>query len=182
MQYIYNTTRIELPRRSILTLGKFDGFHRGHQKLISYAVNAREADEQMVVFTFSTSPQNFMTGRTGEALAVGTERVRLAERLGVDVLIEYPFTDAVRHMDAADFVKNILVGQLALKEIVVGPDCRFGYKGSGGLALLRELSESCEYRVTVLDKAMYRGEVISSSRIRDCLSQGQIEEANAMLG
>ena len=95
MQYIYNTTRIELPRRSILTLGKFDGFHRGHQKLISYAVNAREADEQMVVFTFSTSPQNFMTGRTGEALAVGTERVRLAERLGVDVLIEYPFTDAV---------------------------------------------------------------------------------------
>lgn len=65
---------------------------------------------------------------------------------------------------------------------MVGPDCRFGYKGSGGLALLRELSESFGYRVTVLDKAMYRGEVISSSRIRDCLSQGQIEESERDAG
>ena len=182
MQYIYDTIDIIKESPSVITLGKFDGFHLGHQKLIRCAKEHCRGQEQLVVFSFSTSPQRFLSGRSGEMLATESDRVALARRLQVDTLLEYPFTEEVRRMEARDFLENVLVRQLNMREIVVGPDCRFGYQGKGTAALLNAEAERLGYRVTILEKELYHGEVISSSRIKDCLRQGQIEQANDMLG
>ncbi len=183
MEYIHGTTEISRTRGSVVTLGKFDGFHRGHQKLISYSLEKNQGGAgETVIFTFSTSPQHFLIGRGGDALNTREEKIYLANKMGIDVLIEYPFTEQVRRMDPLLFLKQVLLQQLKAKEIVVGEDWRFGYQGKGTAALLVEMQDKLGYRATVLEKELYRGEVISSSRIKDCLRRGQMEEANAMLG
>lgn len=182
MEYIHGTTKFHRERPTVINLGKFDGFHRGHQKLIRYGLENKEPEAESLLLTFSTSPQNYLTGRPGESLAPRRERLRMAKNLGVDVLVELPFTEQVRRMDAKVFLREILVHRLKAQMIVVGPDCRFGYQGKGTAALLYQMAKRYGYQLVVLQKEMYRGEAISSSRIKECLRQGQIEEANAMLG
>lgn len=182
MQYIQDTMDIQLEEPSIVTLGKFDGFHRGHQKLISYCVQHKMQNEAAVVFTFSTSPQIFLTGRAGDQIVTRADKLRMAAERGVDVLIEYPFTDEVRRMPPVDFLEKVLIRRLNAKKIVVGPDCRFGYQGKGTAALLQQMAPRCGYELVVVEKEMHHGEEISSTRIKACLRQGQIAEANRMLG
>lgn len=182
MEYIHGTTKFHRDRPTAINLGKFDGFHRGHQKLIRYGVENKDPEAESLVLTFSTSPQSYLTGRPGESLATRRERLRMARDLGVDVLIELPFTEQVRRMEAKAFLREILVHRLKAQMIVVGPDCRFGYQGKGTAALLHQMAKRYGYQLVVLQKEMYRGEAISSSRIKECLHQGQIGEANAMLG
>lgn len=181
MRYIHGTTDIRQEKDTVVTLGKFDGFHRGHRKLMRQAAALREGRD-LLVFTFATSPQSFLSGSTGDCLTTREEKVRLAKEMGADVLVEYPFTDAIRRMQPLDFLRDVLVRQCRAAEIVVGPDCHFGYGGRGNVGLLREMAASLGYHLTVVEKEMYRQEAVSSSRIKDCLRQGQIREANRMLG
>lgn len=182
MRYIHDTMDFQLESPAIVTLGKFDGFHRGHQKLLRQAAALRKNGEKLVVFTFAVSPQSYLSGRMGDCLTTREEKNDLAEKLGADVLIEYPFTDQVRRMAPVEFLQNVLREQCRAVRIVVGPDCHFGYGGRGNVGLLQAQSDCFGYRLTVVDKELYRGEAISSSRIKDCLRQGQIQEANRMLG
>ncbi|WP_434311289.1 bifunctional riboflavin kinase/FAD synthetase [Hominifimenecus sp. rT4P-3] len=182
MRYIHDAMDFQLESPAIVTLGKFDGFHRGHQKLMRQAAALRKNGEKLVVFTFAVSPQSYLSGRMGDCLTTRAEKNNLAEELGADVLIEYPFTDQVRRMKPTEFLQKVLVGQCRAAKIVVGPDCRFGYGGRGNVGLLQERSDSLGYCLTVVDKELYHEEAVSSSRIKDCLRQGQIREANQMLG
>ncbi|WP_244800360.1 bifunctional riboflavin kinase/FAD synthetase [Cuneatibacter sp. NSJ-177] len=182
MKYIHDTTDFRLENPSIVTLGKFDGFHQGHRKLLRRAAKLKQKGEDLVVFTFAISPQSYLSGRTGDCLTTRMEKIRLAESLGAGVLIEYPFTDQVRRMAPLDFLENVLTGQCRASEIVVGPDCHFGYGGRGNVGLLQEMAGAFGYSLTVVEKELYHEEAVSSSRIKDCLRQGQIREANRMLG
>lgn len=182
MQYIHDTAELQLEGTSVVTLGKFDGFHRGHQKLISYCVQHKTENEAAVIFTFSTSPQSFLTGRAGDQIMTKADKLRMAAEMGVDILIEYPFTNEVRRMLPIDFLEKVLIRRLNAKKIVVGPDCRFGYQGKGTAALLQRMAPRYGYELVVIEKEMHHGEEISSTRIKACLRQGQIPEANRMLG
>lgn len=181
MRYIHGTADFRQEKPAVVTLGKFDGFHRGHQKLLRRAMELREGRE-LLVFTFATSPQSFLSGSTGDCLTTRQEKVRMAEALGADVLVEYPFTEQIRRMAPLDFLSRVLVERCRAAEIVVGPDCHFGYGGRGNVGLLMEMEAELGYHLTVVEKEMYRQEAVSSSRIKDCLRQGQIREANRMLG
>ncbi len=181
MRYIHGTADFRQEKPAVVTLGKFDGFHRGHQKLLRRAAELREGRE-LLVFTFATSPQSFLSGSTGDCLTTRQEKVRMAEKLEADVLVEYPFTEQIRRMAPLDFLRRVLVERCRAQEIVVGPDCHFGYGGRGNVGLLMEMAAELGYHLTVVEKEMYRQEAVSSSRIKDCLRQGQIREANQMLG
>lgn len=177
MQIIRKTMEFNL-KNSCVTLGKFDGIHLGHRKLISTVVEDKE--HQSVVFTFDPLPDAPM--KKMNPIYTDNEQEAILAELGVQVLIRYPFSKKEAEMPAEDFVEKVLIGQLDAKHIVVGRDFRFGHACKGDYRMLEALSEQYGYRLTVHNKLMFEGKEISSSRIRACMENGDMVAANAMLG
>lgn len=177
MQIIRNTTEFNL-KNSCVTLGKFDGVHLGHRKLISTVVEDRKY--QSVVFTFDPLPGAPM--KKLNPIYSDREQEDVLAGLGVQVLIRYPFSKKEAEMSAEEFVEKVLVNQLDAKHIVVGRDFRFGYACTGDYHLLETLSKVYGYQLTVHEKLMFEGKEISSSRIRACMEAGDMTAANCMLG
>ncbi len=188
MKYIANTSTFQIEEPTIVTLGKFDGRHRGHQKLMRTMTSIKkELGYATAIFTFSVSPS--VVGRPDRpankphrVITTSEERRRNIQRMGMDYLVEYPFTDVTRHMPPEDFIRDILVGQMNAKVMVVGPDCSFGYQGAGNVELLKRLSERYHYRVVVIEKEKDDQRDISSTYIREELDKGHIAKANELLG
>jgi len=177
MRIIRNTTEFNL-KNSCVTLGKFDGVHLGHRKLISTVVEDREC--QAVVFTFDPLPDAPM--KKLNPIYTDSEQEAVMAELGVQVLIRYPFSMKEAAMSAEEFVEKVLIGQLDARHIVVGKDFRFGHACKGDYHMLEALSQVYGYRLTVHEKLMFEGEEISSSRIRACMEAGDMTAANCMLG
>ncbi len=177
MQIIRNTTEFNL-KNSCVTLGKFDGVHLGHRKLISTVVEDKEC--RSVVFTFDPLPDAPI--KKVNTIYTEIEQETVLAALGVEVLIRYPFSKKESMIEAENFVKQVLIEQLDAKHIVIGRDFRFGHACKGDYKLLQELSEVYGYRLTIHDKVIYQGEEISSSRIRNCLAAEDYLSANYMLG
>ncbi len=177
MQIIRNTTEFNL-KNSCVTLGKFDGVHLGHRKLISTVVE--DKGHYAVVFTFDPLPDAPM--KKLNPIYTDSEQEAVLDELGVQVLIRYPFSKKEAAMSAEEFVEKVLIGQLDAKHIVVGRDFRFGHACKGDYRMLEALSEVYGYQLTVHDKLKFAGEEISSSRIRACMESGDIISANCMLG
>lgn len=183
MRYITDTTEFQIEQPTIVTLGKFDGRHRGHQKLLRTMKELKESlGYPTAVFTFGTPPLSMMTGQPRTVITTNLERRSNMEKMGMDYLVEYPFNEESRRIKPEDFVKDILAGRMKAKEIVVGPDCSFGYQGAGNTALLKQLEKPLGYRLHVIEKEKDRQRDISSSYIREELEKGNVEKANVLLG
>lgn len=177
VQIIRNTTEFYL-KNSCVTLGKFDGVHLGHRKLISTVVEDKE--HLAVVFTFDPLPDAPM--KKVNPIYTDFEQESVLAGLGVQVLIRYPFSKKEAAISAEDFVKKVLIEQLDAKHIVVGRDFHFGYACKGDYRMLEALSKVYGYQLTVCDKLKFEGEEISSSRIRACIEAGDMVSAECMLG
>lgn len=185
MKYIADTTKFQLTEPTIVTLGKFDGRHRGHQKLLRTMKALKEKTGwSTAIFTFSIAPAAWMKGEPETVITTSMERRRNMEKMDIDYLVEYPFDDQVRHMEPEEFVKDILAGRMKAAAIVVGPDCSFGYKGAGNAELLRKLAGVCGYSLYVIEKEQDedRHRDISSTYIREELDKGNVAKANELLG
>ena len=137
MRYITDTTEFQIEEPTIVTVGKFDGRHRGHQKLLRTMKELKqELGYPTAIFTFSIAPLTQMSGQPQTVITTNMERRANMERMGIDYLVEYPFDEEIRRMSPEDFVKDILAGRMGAREIVVGPDCSFGYQGAGNAGLL----------------------------------------------
>lgn len=161
---------------TIVVIGKFDGVHLGHRLLFDTAVReARKRKCKSAVFTFDRN--------LGENKVISTidERRTLIEGQGIDILIEYPFTQ-IMAMEAEVFVKEILVKNLRARAVIAGSDCGFGKNRSGNAALLRKLSGELGFDTVILDKVTVNGQIVSSTLARSLIGQGRMEEASAMLG
>ncbi|MFR8310971.1 MAG: hypothetical protein ACLVBP_00590 [Ruminococcus sp.] len=110
-----------------VTMGKFDGIHRGHRKLVEKIRERKTLGEQAVLFAIDASSNMILTSQ---------ERASLLEKLGVDVLVECQLNDRIRHMKAENFIKEILMGDLGASYVVVGEDNRFGFERKGTPRLL----------------------------------------------
>ena len=183
MKYIADTVDFQLEEPTVVTLGKFDGRHRGHQKLLHTMEELKETlGYATAIFTFSTAPLSLVTGEAATVITTSEERRHNMEKMGIDYLVEYPFTDDVRKMDPSVFVKDILVKRMRAKAMVVGPDCSFGYKGAGNVELLRSLSKELGFELYVIQKEKDHRRDISSTYIREELSLGNVAKANELLG
>ncbi len=165
----------DFPRllNSAVTLGKFDGVHRGHQKLVEKILEKKEEGAQAVLFAFLSSSQMIDTRE---------ERAEFLESLGVDVLLECALDQKMRHMKAETFVKEILVGDLHACYVAVGEDFRFGHERKGTPALLEEMGKDYGFEVEILPKEMQDNRKISSTYIREELRKGNMEKVNLLLG
>lgn len=169
---------IEYKGNTRVVIGKFDGIHAGHQRLIK-EITGHNDDLKSVVFTFSKSSEYL---KENERIFTENERRRRFEELGVDYLVEYDLNDITSKEEPESFARNILKGRLHAAEIVCGNDLSFGYKGRGNVELLRALEDELHIRVKVIEKVRFEGEDISSTRIRRALAAGDVESANKMLG
>lgn len=170
-------------KESVVCLGKFDGVHVGHRHLITVM---QEQSRQMglpgVVFTFSVHPGNLFGQGNGKFLSTEDEKEAVLREMGVDMVIAYPFTAKTADMEPEDFVRDVLVGQCHARVIVAGEDFRFGKGRRGDTGLLQELSDVYGYHVKIVSKIKREGEIVSSTRIRTCISQGNLPMAERLLG
>lgn len=170
--------------RSVVTIGVFDGVHRGHQQVIGESVKrARERGAQSVVLTFDPHPSEVV--RPGSHPAVLTESHRqaeLIEQLGPDGLCVVPFTSEFSRLSPEAFVHDVLVERLHATEVVVGENFRFGHRAAGDVALLAELG--VRFGFTVHTPALIGADqtVFSSTYIRACVAAGDVRAAAGALG
>lgn len=182
MRYITNTLDFQLEKRSVVTLGKFDGLHRGHDKLITRTLELGKKGYDTVVFTFDVSPLVKLGTRITRTLLTNEERKVLLERKRIDCLIECPFVPELIQMEPEDFIREVLAVQLRAAYVIVGPDFHFGYKRKGTPELLKKLGHRYGFEVEILDKEMDEEREISSTWIRETLREGRIEKVNHLLG
>ena len=180
MEYLVNKTDFQYQNTAI-ALGKFEGLHRGHQLLFQELKKWRETGRKSVIFTFDMPPKQFISGEKEHVIYTKEERVFLFDRLGMDLLISYPF-QKLRSLSPEAFVKEILVDRLDVKAIVVGDDFGFGYQRTGNVQLLKELSSQYGYELKVIKRLQFEEDYISSSRIRKAMKEGDFSLANKMLG
>ena len=181
MEYIAKTTDFQLHNTAV-ALGKFEGLHRGHNLLLLELYKYHDQGLKSVMLTFDLPPKAVINHEYDCVIYTKEERKRILEQTPLQCLVEYPFTEEFARLTPEEFVRDILVGKLGAKRVVVGADFRFGHKRSGNVHILEELSEKYDYELTVIKKLQDFGEDVSSSRIRKCLSEGNMEEANRLLG
>ncbi|MRR10100.1 riboflavin biosynthesis protein RibF, partial [bacterium] len=171
-------------RRSIVAFGVFDGLHRGHRSLIGRLVaRARRRGAASVVLTFEPHPQSVLRRKPWPMiLTTLAEKEELLAGLGVDVLGIVRFVARTAAMAPAQFVRRVLVDQLAAAEVICGEDCGFGKGRSGDLRLLRALGREGGFTVTALRPLANRTGKVSSTGIRRALLAGELAAANRMLG
>ncbi|MBB6353168.1 bifunctional riboflavin kinase/FAD synthetase [Aminobacter aganoensis] len=172
-------------RGGVVAIGNFDGIHRGHQAVLERALEeARQRDVPALVLTFEPHPRKVF--RPDLPLFVLTPphvKARLIEALGFAAVIERPFTREFSSLSAEDFVTTILERQLGISHVVTGFDFHFGKNRQGGPAFLMAAGERHGFGVTLVDAFRDEGtEIISSSRIRELLAEGEAAEAAGLLG
>ena len=181
MRLIQGTADFMLDQACAAAIGKFDGIHRGHQELLARIL--KEKQYPAAVFTFDPPPAVFFgSGTGGRELTTRAEKRRIFEKIGVDILIEFPLNNGTAATPPADFVREILVKRMKTALVVAGTDVTFGAGGRGDSALLARYGEKLGYRVEIIDKVCADGREISSSRIREALQAGQMEAVHALIG
>lgn len=181
MLVIEKTTEFDLKGRSAVAVGKFDGVHLGHQKLLNKIIEQKKNGCLAAVFTFGTSAASFFGGEEKE-LTTAKEKRAVFEKMGIDVLIEFPLNERTAATEPVDFILRYLAGQMHAVYICAGTDVSFGKEGKGDDKLLRRYAGKCGYQVEMLDKIRAGGEEVSSTRIREFVKGGEMERAAAMLG
>lgn len=172
--------------RSVVTIGSYDGVHRGHQLIIGRAVErARELGVPAVVVTFDPHPSEVVRpGSHPPLLAPHHRRAELMGELGVDAVLVLPFTSEFSQLSPADFVVKVLVDKLHARSVVEGPNFRFGHKAAGTVESLAELGETYDYDVIVVDlfERAVSGEAFSSTMARRLVAEGEVRAAAEVLG
>ncbi|WP_062206084.1 bifunctional riboflavin kinase/FAD synthetase [Streptomyces sp. NBRC 109706] len=174
--------------RSVVTIGSYDGVHRGHQLIIGQAVEqARKLGLPNVVVTFSPHPKEVTRpGTHPPLLAPHDRRAELMAGLGVDAVLVLPFTKEFSQLSPAEFVVKVLVERLRARLVVEGPNFRFGHRAAGTVDTLAELGETYGFEVQVVDLfargSAGGGEPFSSSLARRLIAEGEVASAAEVLG
>jgi riboflavin kinase / FMN adenylyltransferase len=169
---------------SVVTIGEFDGVHRGHQRILSAASEAAaDAGLPVVVVTFDPHPAEVVRpGSHPPLLCTVRRRLQLLAGLGVDAVCVIPFTLEFSQLGPDEFVRTVLVDRLRAARVVVGDNFRFGHKAAGDVPLLTELGEKYEFAVTGLSLVTEDGVTVSSTSIRALLAEGAVVAAAEELG
>lgn len=175
--------RPEAFRAPVVTIGVFDGLHRGHSHVIEHlrAFADRVAGEAVVV-TFDTHPMAVIAGAPPRHILSTEHRLVLLERLGIDAVVLLPFDEETRRTPFDVFTRDILVGGLGVRGLLFGYNSNFGHRGEGTPAAVAPLGASHGFEVVEAPAIHVDGKPISSSRIRDAIESGAFSEAASMLG
>jgi len=184
MQLIRNIKKLKNIKSPLVTLGNFDGVHLGHQRVLK-AVKKRAEKLKLpsVVYTFVPHPLKVVAPHMSPPLLTTLEeKMGLIKSFGIDYSILAQFTKEFAAQHPREFAKNILVGQLRVKEVVVGHDYAFGKGKEGTIGYLKDLGREFDFRVRVIPAYKKKGIIVSSSRVREYIQAGRVEDAAGFLG
>jgi riboflavin kinase / FMN adenylyltransferase len=169
---------------SVVTIGNFDGVHLAHQTLLRRVVDvARREGLNAAAITFEPHPIKILSPDHAPKLLTPLPRkVELIAKTGIDLLVVLPFTRELARQSPLEFVRRVLVDPLHASSVHVGPNFRFGYRQSGDTEILEELGRQEGFRVEMVPMLRVRGDRVSSTRIRELLTEGQVHKANRLLG
>lgn len=165
------------------TIGNFDGVHTGHRKILSAVrETARRKGLSSCVITFHPHPQKVLQNLDIPLLMPIRERLRLLESEGMDFVACYTFTQDISKITAKDFISEILVGKLKVKNLIIGPDFSFGRKREGNAELLKAMGSIYDFETNVIGPVYIGDELVSSTAIRNLLKEGDARKAATFLG
>ncbi|MCI9259267.1 MAG: bifunctional riboflavin kinase/FAD synthetase [Romboutsia sp.] len=183
MDTITSIEKIEPIKESVVTIGNFDGLHRGHQVLIKKAIEyAKINNMSSVVFTFKNHPANYFRPDSIKNIITNEEKVKILKSMGIDYIINIPFNEYMTKISGHDFVKEILLDTLCAKNIIVGHDFTFARNKEGNIKLLKELSNKYGFSLEIVSPIKLDDIRISSTYIRQLISDGRVEDVSKYLG
>ncbi|MBX2905553.1 MAG: bifunctional riboflavin kinase/FAD synthetase [Taibaiella sp.] len=167
-----------------ITIGTFDGVHSGHRAILNEVVkHARQAGGESVLITFDPHPRKVLF--PGQPLGIITplrRKLELIESTGIDHIVVVPFTPEFAALDAESYVRDFLVGKFRPASLVIGYDHHFGHDRRGDIDLLRELAPASSFDVVEIPAQLIKDAAVSSTKIRNAIRQGHMEDARLMLG
>jgi riboflavin kinase/FMN adenylyltransferase len=176
----------QLPRfkNSIITIGTFDGVHRGHQQVIeSLKAEAKQVDGETVLITFHPHPRKIVNAATSlQLINTLDEKISLLSRLGINHLVIVPFTEQFAQQTAEAYVRNFLVQHFHPHTIIIGYDHHFGRDRKGNFALLQQEAAQFRYKLIEIPKHLLNEIAVSSTKIRNAILTSDVDTANQLLG
>ncbi|HSL18662.1 MAG TPA: bifunctional riboflavin kinase/FAD synthetase [Methylomirabilota bacterium] len=174
----------EPPRRAVLSIGNFDGVHLGHQAVLRHVVERGETLATVAAaMTLDPHPVKLLRPRQAPQLVTTLEqRLELIARTGIQATLVLPFTHRLSRMPAEAFVREVLVERLAIREVYIGANFRFGADRGGDVALLERMGAELGFAAAASPIVEIPSGVVSSSRVREAVAAGDVTEAAAMLG
>ncbi len=186
MQIVSDIRTAHLSTPAVVTVGNFDGVHRGHQALLRHLADVANASASprpvTAIVTFDPHPLSVLRPDVPlKLLTAPRERLQIAAGLGIDIGVILPFTRELAALEPRDFLA-LLKRHLRLSALVVGPDFALGRGRSGNLDVLAGLADELDYRLIVLEPIVWEGKSVRSNTIRQLLADGDVAEAAALLG
>lgn len=187
MKIIEHINQVEKPfKNAVITIGNFDGVHKGHQCLLAQVIEkAEQIDGTSIAMTFDPHPMKALGIKAPPMITRRDQKIELIEKSCVDYLLCLPFDESFASISAHDFIEQILVNKLGMKAIIIGADYSFGKGRKGNIELLKQLGTKLGYETIVsswITDADAGKERISSTRIRDIVMDGQVDQAMKYLG
>ena len=171
-------------KETVVAVGNFDGIHVGHQALIKRTVkSARISGIKSAVFTFNNHPKNVLAGkRVIKNIMYPEEKLEMLKKMGIDYVFSIDFDYSISHTPPEEFITEILMKKLRMKELYCGFNYHFGFKAEGDTDLLMKVGRRRGFSIHVMEPVKVMGRVVSSTLIRELIANGRIDEANIMLG
>ncbi len=169
----------EVKNPTSIAIGSFDGLHAGHRKLIESVV--KENEYTPTIASFWPHPREVLYKETRLRLDLPEEKLHILEALGIQQLVLIPFDKKLSKLSAESFIKDILINQLQAKYISVGANFRFGFKRSGDINTIQQVTKDLDINIKIISILEDKGGRISSSRIRDLLQKGDLKNAFKIL-
>ncbi len=169
--------------KSVVTIGKFDGIHKGHKVLIEKTVSiAKGQNLKSIVITFKNSPLSYFLNTKTKEIITEYDKMNLFESLGIDIVIDIPFDKNMAEISAEDFVKDILIEGLHAKRIIIGHDFAFARNREGNAQILKQLGLKYGFDVDIIGPVRIKEKRVSSTFVKELIQEGKVDEIQEYLG
>ncbi|MCX6152117.1 MAG: bifunctional riboflavin kinase/FAD synthetase [Ignavibacteriales bacterium] len=184
MKIFQDILQVSKKKNTVLTIGTFDGFHLGHQKIMEQVIiDTNGRGGRSLVITFEPHPRNVISKDYNLKLLTSTEeKISLIKKAGIENILIIKFSEEFSKLTAEEFIRDYIVAKIGASELVIGHDHRLGRDRIGDESKLKELGKQFSFDVAPVNAVKINGEIVSSTIIRAALLEGNIDKANAFLG
>lgn len=176
MKIISGTTEFAIPEETVVSIGKFDGVHKGHKYIVEMMKKYIRRGYKLCILTFDISPSSLGFGSDKGVLLSNHEKRYIFSELGIDYYVEFPFYEKTASIPAARFIEEFIVDKLNAKAVVVGTDCTFGQGAAGDAQMLRDYGPIYDYEVEIISKIKDGRHEISSTYLKELAAAGKVKK------